>query len=147
MFGGKTLAGFSFTGRTQNYLYYREIGPGGVRLHGFTSPGVITVTYDPPLQEYPPEASLKVGATWGGQSKVTTTPVQGKPEEVTLVYAYRVLEERDYRVGSTVYPKALLINLEQRLSNGDTVNQAIRFLPKIGEVRTREGLALIARSF
>jgi hypothetical protein len=64
---------FRFTGRGQDRIYYRAIGPQGVQLLGFDERITESkVRFNPPLLEYPPPQDLTVGAQWGGTSELTS---------------------------------------------------------------------------
>lgn len=146
VFRGRTLTAMRFVGRGQDTTYYREFGAAGVRLHAQVSPGAVTVTYDPPLQEYPPQDRLVKGSAWSGRSKITVEYASRPSETVEVAYTYRVLAEEKFDVAGTVYD-TFLINLEQTTTPGETTVQAIRFTPGIGEVRTKEGLLMVGRNF
>ena len=146
-FQGQILTSVRFFGQGQEWLYYRDFSEAGVRLFGQVAPEFVTVTYDPPILEYPPQPRLSRGYSWGGETKVTYQPKNVPARTVTLTYLYRVLGEEKFRVGDAEYT-TVIINLDQRLSTGDPVpSQTIRFAPKIGEVRTREGLVLVGKNF
>jgi hypothetical protein len=144
---GETLTAVSFTGRGQKLVYYRSFDKDGVRLHARVAPQIVTEHYDPPIQEYPPSERLTLGATWGGETTVTQKVVTtGATTTAKLTYRYRVLADENFRVGDTTY-KTLLINLSGTLPGGAALNETIRFVPRVGEVRTREGLVLVTRNF
>ena len=146
VFRGRQLTAMSFVGRGSNDTYYREFGPAGVRLHARVTPEVVTVTYDPPLQEYPPQDRLVLGGAWSGRSTITVEYPDRAAETVVTEYTYRVLAEEKLDIAGTVYD-TFLINLEQKLTPGEATVQSIRFTPAIGEVRTKEGLLMVGRNF
>jgi hypothetical protein len=145
-FKGKILTGMRFFGRAGDRVYYREFTNGGVLLYGWDSPDFVTVTYDPPILEYPPEGQLVKGFTWGNESKVTTTLQKGQETVLKISERYRVLGTEKYKVGDVTYD-TVVINYEGNLSSGERLSSVIYFAPKIGEVRTKEGLILFRRNF
>ena len=128
------------------YRQYREDGVYKLRedASGFRS------TYDPPLKEYPAQSELRVGATWSGDSTVTTIFPEAKPEDRRQVfninYTYTVVDRRNVRlpVGEL---QVFVINLVGRNFSADgtvanEITQEIWFSPFVGEVRTQEGYFL-----
>jgi hypothetical protein len=145
-FKGKILTGVRFFGRAGDRVYYRDFSAGGVQLYGWDSPDFVTVTYDPPILEYPPEGQLVRGFTWGNESKITTTFPKGQETVVKISERYRVLGTEKYKVGEQTYD-TVVINYEGNLSSGERLTSVIYFAPKIGEVRTKEGLILFRKNF
>lgn len=145
-FQGKVLIAHRFFGRTQNITYFREIGEQGVRLHGLDSPDFVTVSYDPPILEYPPEGRLVNGYSWGGDTQVTTVTVRGQQVTATMRYQYKVLGTEKYRIGESTYD-TIAINYEATISTGEKLGSVIYFAPRIGEIRTKEGLVLWRKNF
>ena len=145
-FKGKILTGMRFFGRAGDRVYYRDFSSGGVQLYGWDSPDFVTVTYDPPILEYPPEGQLIKGFTWGNDSKITTTLPKGQESKVQLSERYRVLSTEKYKVGDVTYD-TVVINYEGTLSSGERLTSVIYFSPKIGEIRTKEGLILFRKNF
>ncbi|HEX2863413.1 MAG TPA: hypothetical protein VHN99_02490 [Deinococcales bacterium] len=143
VYNGETLIESAFTGLGSNYLYYRDY-ESGVHLHAKVTPRIVEIRYNPPVEEYPPQADLKVGAKWSGHSTVTVSGAQVQTLE--LNYSYVVLDRQQFKVGDAVYD-TFLINLQQSLSTGESSVQSIRFTPNVGEVRTAEGLVLVSKSF
>lgn len=143
VFDGETLIESSLIGLGSNYLYYRDYRD-GVHLHARVSPRIVDVRYSPPIEEYPPQNQLKVGATWSGHSKVTVSGVQ--VQTLDLDYTYVVLDKQQFKIGGAVYD-TFLINAQSKLSSGESSVQTIRFTPNVGEVRTQEGLVLLGKSF
>lgn len=101
LYEGQEALRFRSQGRGEDRVYYRQVGPFGVRLLGFQDPSA-RVAFTPPLLEYPPEALLAVGYRWGGTTEVRVdllTPSGQEPlARGSLAYQMEVLEEREVRV-------------------------------------------------
>lgn len=129
---------------------YRQYRADGVFTLREDASGSRTV-YNPPLQEYPPESELRVGATWSGETTANVffpsaerTADRNQTFEVT--YSYTVVDKRKVRlpIGEL---EVYVINRIGRAFNeegdvADQLTQEIWFSPFVGEVRTREGLFL-----
>jgi hypothetical protein len=135
-------------GRGENRVYYRGVGPFGVRLFGFEDPSA-RVVFAPPIPEYPPEGLLAVGYRWGGESEVRATLLTPQGEKPLasgrLAYTFEVLEEKEVRVPAGVF-RVFRIRQRYRDEKGEALYE-IWFAPKVGEVRTREGRLLTDRNF
>ncbi|MBI5812128.1 MAG: hypothetical protein HZB27_05875 [Meiothermus silvanus] len=149
-FAGEAALRFRFSGRGQDRIYYRRIGPDGVQLLGFEENITQTrVRFNPPMQEYPPQGNLKVGATWGGKTRfVTTLTVQNNARiaEDSLEYSYTAAGESEFSTAAGKF-RGYRINLDLKDSAGQVERYEIWFVPNVGEVRTREGLLLVERNF
>ncbi|MGC8875604.1 hypothetical protein [Thermus sp.] len=147
-FAGQEALRFRFFGRGEDRVYYRQVGPFGVRLLGFQDPSA-RVAFTPPLLEYPPEALLAVGYRWGGTTEVRVellTPSGREPlAEGRLDYGMEVLEEREVRVPAGTF-RVFRIRQSFRDSRSQDVRE-VWFAPRVGEVRTREGRLLVERNF
>lgn len=148
VFLGQEVLRFHAFGRGEDRIYFRQVGPSGVKLWGFQDPSA-RVAFAPPLLEYPPEALLAVGYRWGGSTEVRVellTPSGQEPlAQGTLSYEMEVLEEREVRV-----PAGSFRIYRIRQSYRDSRSQDVRevwFAPRVGEVRTREGRILVERNF
>lgn len=142
---------YRFFGRGQQRVYYRQSDAAGVRLLGFEEIVTNTVTrFDPPIQEYPPQANLTVGARWGGLTRFTVDlSTNGKASrfaEGTFEYTYTVLARSTVKVFNNSYD-VLRISLERKPNQGDAERYEIWFVPNVGEIRTQEGLQLLQRNF
>lgn len=150
-FNGQVGIRYRFSGRGQERYYYRQVGSGGVLLLGFEEAITNTaVRFNPPMQEYPPEASLAVGARWGGATRVVTDlTVDNKTSrisEASLEYSYSVIGKSVVNVAAGTF-EVFRILLELRSGQNAKEEYEIWFTPRVGEVKTREGLQLVERNF
>lgn len=148
---GRSVLRFSFSGRGQERDYYREIGPGGVWLSGFAEPvSNSRVTFSPPLEEYPPAASLAPGFSWSGKTKETTTYTSPDGNEqvqvLELDYTYTVRRTRTVRVPAGTF-MAYIIQFQVTDLKGQKKQSEIWFVPHMGEVRTQSSLVLVEHNF
>jgi hypothetical protein len=148
VFEGQEALRFRSLGRGEDRVYYRQVGPFGVRLLGFQDPSA-RVVFTPPLLEYPPEVLLAVGYRWGGTTQVRVellSPGGREPlAQGVLNYSMEVLEEREVGL-----PAGTFRIFRIRQTYQDERSQDVRevwFAPRVGEVRTREGRILVERNF
>lgn len=130
---------------------YRQYRSDGVYLLREERPGT-QITFDPPIQQFPEEGSLRVGLTWAGSTTAKLFFPDASPEsqrqELDVDYSYTVVDQR------TVNPPAgefevFVINFVSRSLDDegnivDDFTQETWFAPFIGEVRTAEGYFLTA---
>jgi len=139
--------GWRLQGPAREKVSYRQVRPGGVFLHSEVRLGITTLSYDPPIQEYPPEGSLRVGALWSGATDVTLRLHDGsEPETQHLEYVYTVVDRRTVTVPAGTM-EVFVINLTSRLFDDDGVQVEEQtfetwFSPFIGEVRLNTGHVL-----
>ena len=137
-FGGQPAIRYRFFGWGQDRIYYRQISVSGVRLFGYEE--VVTngfVSYDPPIQEYPAEGALSIGARWGGATRQKTEiRADGKvyPGNGTnFEYTYTVLGKSTVNVPAGTF-EVFRIRLELRGAQDARVTYEIWFAPKVGEI-------------
>ncbi|MDX2005357.1 MAG: hypothetical protein SFU83_08785 [Meiothermus sp.] len=155
-FNNQVVTRYRFFGRGQDRIYYRQVDASGVRMLGFEEVVTETVTrFDPPIQEYPAQANLIVGARWGGISRFTTDLRAGgrttRFAEGQFEYTYTVLGRANVSVQNNTY-QVFRIGLERKTpasgpNPAQTDTAEIWFVPNVGEVRTQEGLQLLDRNF
>jgi hypothetical protein len=130
---------------------YRQYRPQGVFLQREVRPGQ-QVIYDPPIQEYPPEGELRVGATWGGDTTITVFHPDAKPEEQYQThqaeYRFTVVDRRPVTVTAGTYT-VYVIDFEARfLDEGRSVLATQKlttwFTPHVGEIKTENDFFLVA---
>lgn len=127
---------------------FRRVTSQGVFLHSRVVLGLTTVKYDPPLQEFPAEGTLRVGAQWSGETTVTMTNT-GRPERQTLnvQYVYTVVDQRTVNTPAGAIQVFVIDLTSRNLSPEgellDEENSQFWFTPFIGEVRTNQGWVLV----
>jgi hypothetical protein len=146
----------SAVGKGLDIAWFRQYRPEGVFLLRELRPGQ-EINYDPPLQEMPPEDSLRVGSTWGGDSTVTVHfPDAKRPEDQNITrkfnYTYTVVDERNVNLAAGDFD-ALVIDFVARTydEEGNEVpcsgtgecKQTTFFTPNFGEIRTENGYFLV----
>ncbi len=148
LYEGQEAVRFRSFGRGEDRVYYRQVGAFGVRLLGFQDPSA-RVVFTPPILEYPPEALLAPGHRWGGKVTVRVellTPGGREPlAQGSLGYAMEVLEEREVRLPAGVFRVYRIRQVYQDERGQDA--REVWFVPKVGEVRTREGRVLVEKNF
>lgn len=148
LYEGQEALRFRSFGRGEDRVYYRQVGAFGVRLLGFQDPSA-RVVFTPPILEYPPEALLSPGYRWGGKVTVRVellTPGGREPlAQGGLGYSMEVLEEREVRLPAGVF-QVYRIRQTYQDERGQDVRE-VWFVPRVGEVRTREGRILMEKNF
>lgn len=152
-----TINELGATTRSGQVLYAtREYGKGVNRTiyRAYTNQGVLkaredypshTVTYDPPLREYPTHDELALGARWSGTTTATLRfPHRDLVEQVDIEYAYTVVDKRLVSVNGAPVT-VFVINLEATdpANPSAELNQELWFAPYLGLVRTADGLYLV----
>jgi hypothetical protein len=140
----------SLVGVGMDGVRYRQYRPEGVFLLREVASGV-EVTHDPPIQEFPPEGELRVGATWTGDTTTTLFFPDAKTDEqhqtIQVNYTYTVVDERTINLNAGDF-SIFVINLVGRRfddtgNESETTTQEIWFTPYVGEIKTREGFFLV----
>ena len=139
------LEGFGLDNR-----WYRKYEPDGVFLLKEERPGQ-EVAYNPPLQEFPASDTLRVGATWGGDTTATVLYPNAKAEnrrvEQAVEYRYTVVDRRPVEVGAGNF-EVFVIDFEARALDDErnvteTFRQTTWFTPFVGEVKTEDDFYLM----
>lgn len=148
LFKEQSVQAVQLTGRGAQQTWYRQYSAAGVRLLGFTKPGV-TVSLDPAWQEAPAEGSWKVGLTWEGSSKATVLDDAGNVKaQGTLKYRYEVQDFRQVKVPTGTYNVWVVTRqMSDDLGGLFPATQQYWFAPYIGDVRTPESLLLTGKNF
>lgn len=148
LYEGQEALRYRSYGRGEDRVYYRQVGAFGVRLLGFQDPSA-RVVFTPPILEYPPEALLSPGYRWGGKVTVRVellTPGGREPlAQGGLGYSMEVLEEREVRLPAGVFRVYRIRQVYQDERGQDA--REVWFVPRVGEVRTREGRILVEKNF
>lgn len=148
VFKGVPVKAIQLTGRGAMQTWYRQSDQNGVRLLGITKPGV-TITLDPPWQEYPATKAWKVGLTWQGNSKIKVLGDDHKVHgEGTLNYRYDVQDQRKVKTPAGEFSVYVITRqIKDDVGGLFPSTQQLWFTPYIGEVKTPEGLLLTGRNF
>lgn len=158
-FEGQPVIRFRLSGRGLERSYYRQIDASGVRLLGIEDFDRLQVArYTPAIQEYPPQASLAVGARWGGQTReVIELRANNQITRVSdrvLEYTYTVLGKSNVTVPAGSF-EVFRIGLEYRDPRNPSLRETFElwFFPGVGEIYSsinfsdQGGLSLIDRNF
>lgn len=127
---------------------YRQVRPEGVFLHSQVRLGITTLSYEPPLQEFPPAGSLRVGAQWSGETTVNLTLTgDSETEQRHVSYVYTVVDQRTVTVPAGEI-EVYVIDLTTRLLDEEGIvvdEESLQtwFTPYLGEVRLRTGHVLV----
>ncbi|MDZ7704282.1 MAG: hypothetical protein U5L04_07370 [Trueperaceae bacterium] len=152
--GGERLIAWRLVGRGIERRSYKAYQNDGVFIHREDGPGYI-LTYDPPLQELPAPAALRVGQSWQGSTQATLryTETSSRDPVVTFEvhYRYDVVDRRVVSVEAGRF-EVFVINLEGEQRDDDgTVRQRLQqqswFTPYVGEVLTADEFTLVATNF
>jgi hypothetical protein len=148
LFHGKTLTAIRFLGNASDQTYFREFSSTGVKYFGYSIAQTGDVTFEPAIQEYPAPNELKIGASWGGETKVTEPNLAdpSKPKTYKISYTYTVLARQQFKVAEQIYD-TYRIAFEVIAGPTQRSTQTIHFTPNVGEVRTKEGLLLLNKNF
>lgn len=145
-FSGQRAVAYRMEGRGTDQTWYRQVGDSGVRLLGFTKPGLV-VTLNPPVQELPPAASWRPGLTWEGESELQVIQGREVVQRGRVTWRFVVLERRSVSVPAGGH-EVWVVSRQLRDDVGGLfpLSEQLWFAPHVGEVRTPEGLLLVART-
>jgi hypothetical protein len=159
IFEGQPAIRYRLSGRGLDRSYYRQVDASGVRLLGMEDFDRLQVArYTPPIQEYPPQASLAIGARWGGQTReVIELRFNNQVTRVSdrvLEYTYTVLGKSNVSVPAGSF-EVFRIALEYRDPRNPNLRESFElwFFPGVGEIFSsvnfgdQGGLSLIDRNF
>lgn len=149
--GGDLWIKSRLEGQGLEVVRYRQYRPEGVFLLREERPGT-QISFEPAIQQFPEEASLKVGASWKGQTVAKLFFPDAQPEnqrsEVALDYLFIVVDKRSVSLPAGQF-EVFVINFVSRTldEEGNIVeeySQELWFSPYVGEVRTEQGYFLIS---
>lgn len=148
IFQGEAVSAMQLTGRGAEQTWFRHYDATGVKLAGFTKPGV-TVVLNPAWQEAPPQEAWRVGLHWEGSSRIQVLGDDGKvAASGTLKYQYDVQDSRQVRVGNATYTVFVVTRqISDDIGGMFPAAQQYWFAPFVGDVRTPEALLLTAKNF
>lgn len=134
-------------GRGLDQMSYRDNRPSGVFLLREERLGT-TFTFDPPLQEYPPAAQLRVGANWSGSTSVHLSADGGRQQRTLVVdYVYTVVDKRPVTTPAGQFEVFVIDFTSRTFDDEGTITEELTqqtwFAPYVGEVRTRNGHLLV----
>src|SRR5690606_24646655 len=105
--------------------------------------------FDPPLQEYPPAAQLRVGANWSGSTSVHLSADGGRQQRsLDVEYVYTVVDKRPVTTPAGQFDVFVIDfttrTFDEEGSITEELTQQTWFSPYVGEVRTRNGHLLVS---
>ena len=141
-------------GRGLEVFTYRQYRDDGVFILKEVKPGA-EIVFDPPIQEFPPEGTLRVGSTWSGDTTVQGYFPEARPEEQRQTwkvnYNYTVVDQRPVTVQSGTFD-VFVINFTSRniTESGEVLEELTQetwFSPYVGEVKTENDYYLVESNF
>jgi len=134
-------------GRGLDQRSYRQVRADGVFLKQEERLGT-TFTFDPPLQEYPPQQQMRVGAQWRGTTTVHMSADAGKQQRsLGIDYVFTVVDRRSVTVPAGAFDVFVIDFTTRTTDENGTVTEELTqqtwFAPYVGEVRTRNGQVLV----
>lgn len=147
---GEVWVAWRTSGRGLDQTSFRQVTSDGVFLKRRLRPGTV-ITFDPPIQEFPPQSQLRVGATWAGETTAVLEFPQANPENrrasLDLTYTYTVVDRRTVTLLAGEF-ETFVVNLVTRTFDEDgtiveELQQETWFVPYVGEVRIDSGHYLV----
>ncbi len=148
---GQVWIAWHLQGRGIDATRYRQYKSDGVYLGRENKLGTV-IDFNPPIQEFPAQAQMRVGAEWAGDTtvKVVATNADNKSQSKTLHvhYVYTIVDKRQVTVAAGTF-QVYVINFTTRTTDSSgkvtgTLTQQFWFSPFVGEVRDENGNVLIA---
>jgi hypothetical protein len=141
-------------GGGQDVRTFRQYRSDGVFLKRQTRPGA-TITFDPPIREYPAEGELRVGLTWRGetvaQGRFPTAMPNLREQAWTVEYVYTVVDRRQVVVNGRRFDVFVIDRTVREFdalgSVRDELSRVTWFSPNVGTVRHENGWFLVATNF
>jgi len=152
---GQVWIAWHTQGRGLDVTRYLQYTPDGVYLGRENKLGTV-INFDPPIQEFPAEGQLRVGATWAGDTKVdvvaTEASANGNAKKANKTldvhYVYTVVDKRQVTLAAGTFEVYVVSfttrTLDENANVTSTLTQQFWFTPDIGEVRDENGNVLIA---
>ncbi|MCA9835609.1 MAG: hypothetical protein KC422_01780 [Trueperaceae bacterium] len=130
---------------------YRQFRPDGVFLLRTDKPGT-EITFDPPIQQFPAENTLKTGASWSGDTTAhlffPDAVAENQNDELPIHYVYTVVDQRKVTSPAGAFDVFVINfvtrNLDEQGATVQEFSQEIWFSPFVGEVRTEQGYYLVS---
>ncbi|MEX2542667.1 MAG: hypothetical protein WD314_12715 [Trueperaceae bacterium] len=151
---GEVVTGWHLIGRGIDEQHFRSYGQDGVFLLRTIKPGTI-IDFRPAVQEFPAAGSLRLGASWGGETTASVVYPDARPEHreasLDIRYRYTVVDERNARVPAGEFTVFVIdfesVTVDELGRELERLSQTVWFSPHIGEVRTENGYFLIETNF
>lgn len=148
---GDVWIAWHLVGRGLDMTRYRQYRPDGVFLKREDKIGT-QITFDPPMQEYPAEGELRVGANWSGHTTVTVdTPGSKSPDAkrtLDVSYVYTVVDRRSVTLAAGTFDVFVVSFTSRTFDENETLKSELTqqhwFAPFIGDVRDEAGNFLVA---
>ncbi len=151
--GGQVWIAWHLVGRGLDATRYRQYRSDGVYLGRENKLGTI-ITFDPAIQEFPREGTLRVGATWAGDTTVTVTATEGGDSQKTQTktlhvhYVYTVVDKRQVTLAAGTFEVYVIAFTTRTMdAQGNIANELTQqfwFSPYVGVIRDQNGNVLIA---
>ena len=148
---GQVWVAWHIQGRGLDVTRYRQYRSDGVYLGRENKLGTI-INFDPPIHEFPAPDTLRVGATWSGDTKVEVVATDGSKSDssktLAVHYVYTVVDQRQVTLASGSFD-VYVVSFTTRTMDAagkvtNELTQQFWFTPNIGEVRDENGNVLIA---
>ncbi len=145
---GEVWVAWHARGRGLDEMSYRQVRADGVWLKRQERLGT-TYTFDPPLQEYPPEGQLRVGGLWTGKTTVHISADGGKQElDMAVDYTYMVVDKRKVTVPAGDIEVYVIDFISRTVDENGAVTEELTqqswFAPYVGDVRLRSNQVLVS---
>ncbi len=148
---GDVWIAWHLSGRGLEVTRYRQYRPDGVYLKREVKLGTV-ITFDPPIQEYPAEGDLRVGATWSGDTTATVeNPGDTSPDAsrtLDISYVSTIIDRRTVNLVSGSFEVYVISFTSRQLDANATVTSELTqqtfFAPHVGEVRDENGNFMVA---
>lgn len=147
---GEVWIAWLLAGRGLEEVSYRQYRPDGVYLKRRLRPGTV-IDFAPPIREFPAEGSLRVGATWSGETQVTLSFPEARQENrervFEVMYTYTVVDQRPVTLASGTF-EVFVVALTTRTFDeeggiAEELTEQIWYAPFVGEVRTDNDFFLV----
>ncbi|CAN5710463.1 hypothetical protein BH23DEI1_BH23DEI1_23090 [soil metagenome] len=141
-------------GGGQDVLTYRQYRPDGVFLKRQIRPGA-TITFDPPMREYPAPAELRVGLTWRGDTTANGRFPSAAPDlrvqSWSVEYVYTVVDRRQVSVGGRSFEVFVIDRTVRQYDTAGAIAEELSrttwFAPNVGVVRHENDWFLVDTNF
>lgn len=151
---GDVWIGFHLLGGGQDVWHYRQYRDDGVYLRRQTRPGA-TISFDPPIREYPGESELRVGLSWRGETRAFGQFPSAAPglreQSWDVEYVYTVVDRRTVTVNGRGYEVYVVDRTVRQYDGAGTITEELQrtswFAPNVGTVRHENGWFLVTTNF